>query len=202
MARLLIYYAHPGHKHSQVNRLMYRAARRVDGATIVDLYAEYPRFDIDIDTEQQRLVEHDIIVFQCPMFWYSTPSLVKEWIDLVLEHGFAYGSGGDALDGKVLQFALTAAGPSEAYSPEGQQRFPVRTFLSPLEQTARLCHMTFPAPYLLFSALQAPEDGRAEKHVDGYLRLLKAYRDERYAIARAVDMDLVDADSLPVNTVA
>ncbi len=202
MARLLLYYAHPGHKHSQVNRLMYRAARRVDSATIVDLYAEYPRFDIDIDVEQQRLVEHDVIVFQCPMFWYSTPSLVKEWIDLVLEHGFAYGSEGEALKGKILQFALTAAGPPEAYCAEGQQRFPVRTFLSPLEQTARLCHMQFPAPYLLFSALHAPEDGRAEQHVDGYLRLLKAYRDECYDIDRAIDMDTVHAETLPVNTVA
>lgn len=94
MARLLVYYAHPGHRHSQVNRHMARAAERVAGITFVDLYAEYPRFDIDVEREQQRLLDHDVILFQFPVFWYSTPSLLKEWQDLVLEHGFAYGAGG------------------------------------------------------------------------------------------------------------
>lgn len=28
---------------------------------------------------------------QHPFYWYSTPALLKEWQDLVLEHGWAYG---------------------------------------------------------------------------------------------------------------
>ena len=73
---------------------MAAAAREVPGITFIDLYAEYPRFDIDIDREQARLVEAGIILFQFPLFWYSTPSIIKVWQDLVLEHGFAYGSEG------------------------------------------------------------------------------------------------------------
>ena len=91
MSKLIVYYAHPGHKHSHVNKHMARAAARIDGITFVDLYADYPRFDIDVNVEQQRLLDHDVILFQFPLFWYSTPSIVKEWQDLVLEHGFAYG---------------------------------------------------------------------------------------------------------------
>ena len=91
MARLLVYYAHPGHKHSHANRDMLAEARRVDGIEVVDLYAEYPRFDIDIEKEQQRLRDHDAMLFQFPLFWYSTPSLLKEWIDLVLEHALVLG---------------------------------------------------------------------------------------------------------------
>ena len=64
MARLIVYYAHPGHKHSHVNCYMARAAEAVDGITFVDLYRDYPRFDINVDIEQQRLLDHDVSLFQ------------------------------------------------------------------------------------------------------------------------------------------
>jgi len=107
MAKLIVYYAHPGHKHSHTNRRMASVAAGIEGISFVDLYAQYPRFDIDVAAEQQRLLDHDVILFQFPIFWYSTPSIVKEWQDLVLEHGFAYGKNGDKLAGKHM---LTATG--------------------------------------------------------------------------------------------
>ena len=198
MAKLLVYYAHPGHKYSHANRAMWRRARSVTGITRVDLYGEYPRFDIDIDREQQRLLDHDVILFQFPMFWYSTPSLVKEWEDLVLEHGFAYGRGGAALKGKTMMLAVTAAGPRDAYTRRGYQRYAIRTFLTPLEQTAHLCDMTFPAPYVLYSSLNAPADGLVEPHAEGYQRLLEALRDDRYDFASVADADVVHFDNLPI----
>ena len=198
MARLLVYYAHPGHKHSHVNKQMAACAERTPGITFVDLYAEYPRFDIDIDREQQRLLDHDVILFQFPLFWYSTPSLIKEWEDLVLEHGFAYGHGGDRLSGKWMMLATTAAGPEDAYTPNGYQRFPLRTFLTPLEQTAGLCDMRFTPPYVLYSSLRAPETSQLERHVDGYARLLEALRDDRYDFDAAATHDVVHYDTLPI----
>ncbi len=39
MAKLIVYYAHPGHKHSHANRAMVAEAKNVDGITFVDLYA-------------------------------------------------------------------------------------------------------------------------------------------------------------------
>ena len=198
MARLIVYYAHPGHKYSHVNRFMAREAAAVEGITYVDLYRDYPRFDINVETEQQRLVDHDVIFFQFPMFWYSTPSIVKEWQDLVLEHGFAYGADGNQLDGKRLQLAVTAAGPEDAYTHEGYQHFPIRTFLAPLEQTARLCRMRFAAPYVLYAALRAPDAGLVQPHVDGYRRMLEAIRDDRYDFETAESLDVVGFDNLPI----
>lgn len=202
MARLIVYYAHPGHRHSQVNRHMARAAERVTDIEFVDLYADYPRFDIDVEREQQRLLDHDVILFQFPVFWYSTPSLLKEWQDLVLEHGFAYGAGGDRLRGKTAMLAVTGAGPAEAYTERGFQRFPLRTFLTPLEQTARLCAMRFVAPYVLYAALRAPTDQRVDPHVAGYRRLLEAIRDDAYDFDRAERMETVDCDTLPIREIA
>lgn len=191
-------YAHPGHKFSNVNKAMVAAARQVRDITFVDLYAEYPRFDIDIDREQRRLLDHDVILFQFPMFWYSTPSLIKEWEDLVLEPGFAYGAGGDKLSGKRLMLAISAAGPLDAYTKRGYQHYPMSTFLTPLEQTARLCHMEFSPPYVLYASLQAPRAGDVEPHAEGYRRLLEAVRDDRYDFDVAAQRDVVRFDDLPI----
>lgn len=200
MTHLIVYYAHPGHKHSHVNRYMARAAKSVNGITFVDLYADYPRFDIDVNVEQQRLLDHDVILFQFPLFWYSTPSILKEWQDLVLEHGFAYGKNGDKLSGKHMMLAVTAAGPEDAYTHHGYQHYPLRAFLTPLEQTARLCGMHFAAPYVMYASLRAPDAGLVEPHVQGYRQLLEAIRDDRYDFDAAGAMDVIGFDTLPVRT--
>lgn len=198
LAKLLVYYAHPGHKYSHANKAMFNAAAGVSDITFVDLLAEYPRHAINVDREQDRLRNHDVILFQFPLFWYSTPSIIKEWQDLVLEHGFAYGSEGTELTGKTMMLAVTAAGPEEAYATEGYQHFPLRTFLTPLEQTARLCHMTFPAPYVLHASLKAQGDGNIEKHAEGYAWLLTAIRDDQYDFAATMDKDIVTHADLPI----
>lgn len=198
MARLIVYYAHPGQRFSHANKTMTEAAREVGGISFVDLYAEYPRHNINVDKEQARLLDHDVILFQFPLYWYSTPSLVKEWQDLVLEHGFAYGSGGDRLAGKTMMLALTAAGPAEAYTPAGYQHYPLRTFLTPLEQTARLCKMAFSAPYVLHNSLKAHKTGEVTAHAEGYVRLLEAIRDDRYDFEAASDKTIVTHADLPL----
>ncbi len=198
MSKLIVYYAHPGHKFSHVNSEMADVASKLDGITYVDLYQEYPRFDIDVDVEQRRLLDHDVVLFQFPLFWYSTPSILKEWQDLVLEHGLAYGSGGDNLQGKRMLLAVSAAGPEDAYSPGGYQHYPIRDFLRPLEQTARLCGMDFSAPYVLFASLRAPQDGRVAPHVEGYRKLLIAVRDDRYNWDAADSNEFVGFDALPI----
>lgn len=200
MASLIVYFAHPGHNYSHVNRHMAVAAKKVEGITFVDLYRDYPRFDINVDVEQDRLLNHDVILFQFPLFWYSTPSILKEWQDIVLEHGFAYGTDGDKLAGKTMLLAITAAGPEEAYTSGGFQHYPLRDFLRPLEQTARLCNMRFSTPYALYSALKAPQVGQVEPHVEGYRRLLEAIRDDRYDWEAADRHEVLGYDTLPVRT--
>ena len=179
---------------------MARVARHVKSITFVDLYAEYPRFDIDVEAEQQRLLDHDVILFQFPVFWHSTPSILKEWQDLVLEPGFAYGKNGDKLAGKHMMLALTGASPQDAYMPESYERFPLRTLLTPLEQTANLCRMRFSAPYVLYASLLAAETGYNLPHIKCYRQLLEAVRDDRFDFAAAEKLDVISAEHLPIIT--
>ena len=52
----------------------------------------------------------DRVVLQFPMYWYSTPALLKQWQDDVLLYGWAYGSTGTALHGKELLLAVSVGG--------------------------------------------------------------------------------------------
>jgi len=202
MRKTIVYFAHPAHRHSVANAALARVAREVTDVTFVDLYAEYPRMKIDVDREQERLMAHDAIVFQFPLMWYSTPSILKEWQDLVLEYGFAYGDGGDRLKGKLFLPVVSVGGPEDAYRPEGYNRFELRTLLSPLEQTANLCSMRYVSPFVLFAALKARNDARLETHSDGYRELLEALRDETLDLTAADELGQMTAAQLPIKAEA
>ena len=158
--KVLVLYAHPSQHRSEVNLPLFKVARKIEGVTAVDLYGEYPTFNINIAKEQLRLVEHDVIIFQFPLFWYSTPALLKEWQDLVLEYGFAYGNGADALQDKVFFCALSAGGKENAYQCDGYLHFTIKELLRPLEQMATLSGMKYLAPFTLFGSRTAIEEDR------------------------------------------
>ncbi len=171
--KVLVLYAHPSPQRSEVNQHLFKAAKKVEGVTVVDLYHEYPTYHINIDKEQQRLIDHDVIIFQFPLYWYSTPAILKEWQDLVLEYGFAYGHDGTALHGKKFLCSLSAGGKADAYQTDGYNHFTIRELLHPLEQMATLTGMQYLAPFALFGARTAQEDGRVKSHVENWSSLLK-----------------------------
>jgi len=144
--RTLILFAHPALEKSRVQKSLLSAADGLDHVTVHDLYETYPDLQIDITPEQALVEAHDRIVLQHPFYWYSTPAILKEWFDTVLQYGWAYGENATALQGKTLASVISAGGPVEAYGPEGYNTYPVVEFLKPFEQTARLCGMTYAAP--------------------------------------------------------
>lgn len=196
MPRILVLYAHPAQRHSRVNAAMAKRATALDDVTFVDLYAEYPRFKIDVDREQKRLLDHDIIIMQFPLMWYSTPSLLKEWQDLVLEYGFAYGEGGDKLRGKTFALAVSAGSPREAYAAGAVQNFELPSLLRPLAQTAALCHMHTLPPFVFFDALNTDNTARLETHTHTYCRYLGALRKQTLDLEQLRTHPLLEVEHL------
>jgi glutathione-regulated potassium-efflux system ancillary protein KefG len=173
---VLILFAHPALEKSRVNRRLADAVRSLPGVTFHDLYERYPDFDIDVTHEQKLLEEHDVIVMQHPFFWYSTPALLKEYQDLVLEHGWAYGHDGTALHGKSLLTATTAGGSEEAYCKTGHNRCTIRELLAPIERTAVLCGMTYLPPFVVYGT-HSLDDAAIAEHAALYRRKLESLRD-------------------------
>jgi glutathione-regulated potassium-efflux system ancillary protein KefG len=181
MKTILVLFSHPRLEKSRVNAVLLRSISGLEGIKIHDLYEEYPDFAIDVKREKDLLLRHDIVVWHHPFFWYSSPPLLKAWIDTVLEVGWAYGPGGTALTGKVVFNALTSGGPGEAYSHEGRNRFTVREFLAPFEQTARLCHMLYLPPFMVQGTHKLSPDA-IERHGHNYAALLKGLSAEQFRI--------------------
>jgi glutathione-regulated potassium-efflux system ancillary protein KefG len=182
MTRILLLFAHPALEKSRVHRRLLEALPRLPGLTLQDLYEAYPDFDVDIRREQELLVSHDLILLQHPFYWYSTPALLKQWQDLVLEHGWAYGSNGIALRGKRMASVVTSGGGPAAYTREGLNRFTVRELLAPVEQTARLCGMEYLPPYLIQGTHRMSEPDITAA-AERYARTLTALHDDQ------VDLD-------------
>ena len=160
---VLLTLAHPALERSRANRALAKAAKGLGGVTFHDLYETYPDFAIDIEAEQEKLLAHDVIALQFPLYWYSTPALLKEWLDLVWLHGFAYGIDGNALAGKRLFVACTTGGGAKAYHAHGYNRFTLDEYLRPLEQTAYLCGMVWETPFVVHgAAVKNDEDLKAE----------------------------------------
>lgn len=182
--KILILFAHPALQKSRANKALIKKVRKLPGVTFHDLYEIYPDFDIDVSYEQELLEAHDVIIFQHPFFWYSTPALLKEWQDLVLEHGWAYGSTGKALHGKIMFSVMTTGGREDAYQEEGYNRFSIRQLLTPIEQTANLCGMDYLSPFVVHGTHLMPKE-EIERHANDYVRVVEALRDDQVDLAAA-----------------
>jgi glutathione-regulated potassium-efflux system ancillary protein KefG len=183
--RILVLFAHPMLERSRVNRTLLEGIRDLPGVTIHDLYERYPTLAIDVEHEQRLLLDHDVVVLQHPFYWYSAPAIMKEWLDLVLELGWAYGPGGTKLRGKIMWNAVTTGGGHDAYHRDGYNRFTMRELLTPFDQTAHLCGMKYLAPFVVHGALRIAGPEMMQPHVVAYRRLLEDVRDERLDLARA-----------------
>ena len=143
---------HPNFQNSRVNKTLAQAAEAA-GAEVRYLYDLYPDGKIDAAAEQAALLATDRIVLQFPFYWYSSPSLLKEWQDTVLEHGWAYGSQGTALHGKELLVAVSPGAKAEMYQADGFMEHSVEEFLLPFKATSKMIGTRYLAPFITAGTL-------------------------------------------------
>lgn len=169
--KILILFAHPLFEKSFVNQELVRHIPISNHITFHDLYEEYPEFDINVKHEQSLLEKHDIIIWHHPMYWYSCPPLLKQWIDMVLEYGWAYGKNGNALNGKSIFQVMTTGGAKENYCATGRDRFSIPELLEPFNQTAKVCKMNYLPPFVVHGTHKMNEE-EAINHAKTYAELL------------------------------
>lgn len=177
MGKILIQFAHPAIAKSKINKALRSAVEELEGITLNDLYASYPDFLIDVEREQLLCETHDIILFQHPFYWYSTPSIIKEWFDLVLEHGWAYGKEGKALHGKLFLQALTAGGDASTYRKDGYNEFTLLELTSPFRATAKLCGMEWLPPFAVLGIHRGLPVQQVNTFAEDYRSTVIALRD-------------------------
>nr|WP_321223394.1 NAD(P)H-dependent oxidoreductase [uncultured Psychroserpens sp.] len=154
MKKVLILFAHPKFEKSKVNAALIERLKDKAHVTFHDLYEHYPNFHIDVQHEQELLMQHDIIIWHHPLYWYSSPAILKQWKDLVLEFNWAYGPNGKVLHEKTIFNVITTGGSREVYCSEGYNTFTINEFLRPFEQTAKLCGMNYLPPFAVMGTYQ------------------------------------------------
>jgi len=194
-ARILILFAHPRFEKSVTNAALLRAVRGLEFVTVHDLYECYPDFDILVEEEKQLLLDHDIIIWHHPFYWYSSPPLLKQWIDLVLAYGWAYGKEGTALKNKLVFNAITTGGTRAAYQPEGHNRFTVRELLTPFNQTAHLCNMIYLPPFVVYGTHHLHSE-ELEKQAVSYKDILEGLSSGKIGLAELKSIDYLNEYSL------
>jgi glutathione-regulated potassium-efflux system ancillary protein KefG len=174
--KILILFAHPALQRSRVNRQLIKYVSDIDGVTFHDLYEAYPDFHINVKHEHDLLSNNDVIIFHHPVFWFSTPAILKEWQDLVLVHGWAFGKEGKALKGKKLLSVISTGGRESLYSKDGFHRHTIDEFLKPIEQTARVCRMDYLPPFVVYGT-HLLKDEELHRHGEDYRKIVTAMRD-------------------------
>ncbi|QYK65471.1 MULTISPECIES: NAD(P)H oxidoreductase [Paenibacillus] len=103
---------------------------------ILDLYAEnfnpllYPVdepefgnpdkvYSDEVQREMDRIRKHDAIIFVFPVWWHSTPAILKGYIDRVFNSGFAYGTSKLPID--KIRWVAIAADSRNGFKKRGYQ---------------------------------------------------------------------------------
>jgi NAD(P)H dehydrogenase (quinone) len=124
--------------------------------------AQHGTFAPDILEEQQKVLWAEALLLMFPLWWYSTPAILKGWIDRVLAYGFAYG-GGRNLRGRRAMLCITTGGPARPYTAEIRQA--VNVMLDPLQGgTLHFCGMDVLPPFAAYGA-----DHAARRQRDQFL---------------------------------
>ncbi|WP_228445161.1 NAD(P)H-dependent oxidoreductase [Chryseobacterium shandongense] len=144
---ILVILSHPNLENSIANKtIIEQLSKRFEQIEIRHLETLYPDYKIDVEGEQAALLTADFLIFQHPFYWYSTPPMLKKYLDDVMTPGFAIGVGGDKLKGKQFLQSITLAGSQQSYTALGYNHFRVQEFLKPMEQTAFHTQMIYNLP--------------------------------------------------------
>lgn len=171
----LIIVSHPTLADSNAQRFLWESLP-ADGVTWHHLESVYPDGQIDQETEQQQLLQYDRIIFQFPFYWYSSPALLKQWQDVVLTEGFAYGSGGGRLSGKEFGLVLALGVSGREYQAGGREGFTLSELTRPYQAMAAKCRMAY-MPTFAISKFDYLNDSKKKALLIAYQQYLTKEND-------------------------
>lgn len=165
----LIIVSHPHINTSVVNkRWVEELEKHPDHFTIHNIYESYPDGKIDVEKEQQLVEAHDAVVFQFPFYWFSSPPLLKQWMDDVLTYGWAYGSTGKKLNDKKIALAISVGVYEEDYRADGKNEVTFERLLLPFRTMALYVNANYKGHFAFYGAEHDPSIEDIDKSAREY----------------------------------
>lgn len=171
--RKLVIITHPDMENSVVNR-MWKNALISEQIDVVDLYELYSENKIDVEREQERLMNYETIVFQFPLYWYSSPPLLKQYQDEVFLFNFAYGPEGTKLRDKKFAIATTVGSLEDDYSEEGSNQYTLETLLSPFIATINYIGAKYKGHFAQYGTVNHATNAELIEGSKRYIEFVKA----------------------------
>lgn len=109
----------------------------------------YPDGKVDVEREQELLKQHDRILFQFPLYWYSAPAHLKLWQDAVLTDRLVFARSGSQLEGKEFGIVVSTAISEREYQAGGKEQFTISELLRPFQAMAQKVGMRYLPPLVI-----------------------------------------------------
>lgn len=169
--KTLIIVVHPDIEKSVINKRWIEELRKYpEKYTIHQLYETYPDEKFNVLKEQELIESHDKIVFQFPFYWFSSPPLLKKWLDEVVLYGWAYGSkSGYKVEGKKISLAVSIGIDEEEYSASGKYKYTMKELTRPFELTFEYIKADYREPFLYYGIERNSSNEWIERSVPMYL---------------------------------
>ncbi|MDQ1087148.1 NAD(P)H-dependent oxidoreductase [Siphonobacter sp. SORGH_AS_1065] len=173
--KTLIIVIHPDLTHSVINKRWIEALeKQPEKYTIHKLYDAYPDEKIDVRAEQQRIEQYDKIIFQFPLYWFSSPPLLKKWFDEVLIRGWAYGSkSGYKMAGKRIALAISAGIAEDEFMPTKKYKYTLEELTRPFELTFDYVKADYRSFYAYYGMEHNATKEWVEQSIPGYLSFIE-----------------------------
>lgn len=181
--KTLVIVTHPDIEHSIVNKHWINELKKYpDRFTVHELYKKYSIGKIDVNKEHQLIEAHQNLILQFPIFNFSSPPLLKQWLDDVLIYGWAYGrENGDKLKGKKIALAVSAGIQKKDYQLEGRYHFTMEEILTPFKVLFKYyCHADYQNFYAFYGSEKIPgvdyysTEDEIEQSTKEYLQFLSS----------------------------
>ena len=129
--KTLIILSHPDVGGSTTQQFLMAATKTLENVTVHHLESHYPDGKIDRKHEQFLLATHDRIIFQFPLYWYSSPALLKQWQDTVLDENKI-----NEWQGKEFGLVVIAGVAKKEYQAGGRECFTMDELMRPYQAVA------------------------------------------------------------------
>ena len=148
--KTLVIVAHPQLDASTAQSFLKTAALADSAVIWHELTAPF-----DIAAEQKLLHSVDRIIFQFPMYWYSAPAILKQWLDEVWNSQL---TSNRLVKGRQLGIVVTVAHPATAFGPGASQEYTIAELLRPYQALAHATGMQYLPPLPIYQFAQQTEE--------------------------------------------
>lgn len=150
--KTLVVLAHP-HVANSSTVAFFKTA--VEDEANVTWHELVPPFNLE--REHQLLSSADRIIFQFPLYWYSAPAILKQWLDVVWNTTL---TSNHLVKGRELGIVVTAAHAAGAFQPGASQQFTIAELLRPYQALAHATGMKYLPPFPVYQFAQQSDEDR------------------------------------------